>query len=185
MMKLVLLLLLAVLSFAGTVALAMLMTGSLNPESINRLLGREMEMEMAGDPAMTTSQNLSGLAEQLKAKGDELTARELALNEREAQLNKRETELATLRTEVEAIQKQISGSLEDENADRTVRLKTVALSVESMKADKAAGILANYPPEDAAEILQEIQDKNRGKILESMEPEFATKVLQSMRDSML
>ncbi|MBI2421839.1 MAG: hypothetical protein HYV27_03335 [Candidatus Hydrogenedentes bacterium] len=182
MIKLILLPVVVLGSFAGTVALAMLLTGSLNQESIERLMGTETELAA---PPETASQNLSGLAEQLKAKSDELAKLEQTLKEREAQLNKREQELATLRTEVEAIQKQISGSLEDENADRSVRLKTVALSVSAMKPDKAAEILGNYPPEDAAEILQEIPDKNRGKILEGMTPEFATKVLQSMRESMM
>lgn len=179
MMKTVLYGLIAILAFLVSLVLALALTGNFSKEALNRLMNNEPEMTAEAQPE---ADPLGPLAAQLKKKQEELKAREAELQAREAQLEQRAQSLAQLQTQLEEIQQKLYGSLEDAEAEQALRLKTIAVTVEAMKPDKAAERLAKMPPDDVAEILAQVKDKSRGKIVEAMDPEFATNVLRAMQD---
>ena len=182
-MKILLYSLIAFVSFIGALALALLLTGNLSKQALEQVMGKEAVLEMEGQ---SQDENLGALAEEIKQKEATFTKREQQLKARETQLIQRELELEQLRTQLESIQKEIDSSLENADKARQVRLQTVALTIASMKADKAAERLEELPPEDVAEILQLIEkDKDRGKIMESLEPKFATRVLRALQEKKL
>jgi flagellar motility protein MotE (MotC chaperone) len=181
-MKYVLYGVLALLSFAGSMVLALALTGNLNKEALDRLMQKEPEMSV---PAPSPTDTIGPLTQQIKKKEEQLKQREQELSERESQLNQREAGLKQLQTQLEGIQKEISGTLESAEAERNLRVQTVALTLAQMKPDKAAKSLESMPVEDVAAILAQVKDKDRGKIVEAMDPQTATKVLRALQESKL
>ncbi len=182
-MKIVVLAMLAILSFAGAFGAALWATGSLSGEAV-KPSGQEGESsakaasEEHGDP-------LSVLAQQLKKKENDLKERETQLQQREAQLAQREQELTQMQKKLEELQKQVMGGLDDAKKEREARLQTIAITLSSMKPDKAAERLENLPPEDAAAILNLVKPKERGKIVEAMKTEAATRILRILQEPAL
>jgi flagellar motility protein MotE (MotC chaperone) len=178
-MKFALFFLLAVLSFIGTLALILFLTGNLNKAALERALSQEPDFATAAGDA---PDSLRSLADEFKKKEQELLKRELRLKEKEAQLGKRELELEDLKKEIETMQSEIQQTLGEEEEARKARIETVAITVAAMKADAAAAALKGMEVEEVAEILKKIpKEKDRGKIVEAMEPERATRVLSALQ----
>lgn len=180
MIRVVLLLILGVAAFFGSLAAALAFTGNLNAESIERILRREPPPAAAPpDPA---EDPLTPLARQLRAKEAALVKREQELRERESRLEARMRELQQLQGELDAMHQLIAGALDESDTERTVRIQTVATTVAQMKPDRAAEALLGLPDEDAAEILREVRDRDRGKIVDAMDPARAARVLQALQE---
>ena len=85
----------------------------------------------------------------------------------------------------QAILADLNRSLDGAYAALDQRLPTVAKSVASMEAKKAAETLTSelFTPEEAAMILQRVEeDRTRGSILDEMAPEKAALVLQALKN---
>jgi len=181
-MKILIYGLVPILSFAVFLIGPLALTGNLSKASLARIVKREPAVPQEGTK---TAAPLDGLAQQLRDKEAGLIERETKVKARELQLDQREQELNDLRDRLEAIKAEIDGALQDAETERTIRMETVALTVEGMKADSAAKVLEANTPEDTAEILALVKDKQRSKILDAMNPEFATRVLSSMQQKKL
>ncbi len=180
-MKYVLILLLAILSFAGTLIGALAATGNLNAETLARLTGGDPEEGSVG-PIVPPSA-LGPEARQLQAKEEELRQREAALNARETQIVSREQGLENLRSTLESLQTGIQSSIEDQEQQRKVRISTAVNTISQMDATKAAEALAGFQVGEQAEILNQIEkDKDRAAIIEAMTPESATRVLKELAE---
>lgn len=180
-MKYVLMLLLAILSFVGTLAAALLLSGNLNAEGIQRILGNEPEVAEATD---TPEDPLGPLARQLKNKEEELKQLETRLKQREAQLNTREQSLQDLSDKLDSLRSELNTDMDSAQEAHAREIETVANTLTEMKPDKAAEALRSFPVEEQAEILLKIEkSKDRGKIVEAMESNDASRVLQAMQES--
>ncbi len=179
-MKYALFLLLGLLSFAGALAGALALTGNLNGEALQRLLGSPAAE--AVNNASAENQDVDMLVRQLREKETALARKEQELKERESQLLLREESLKTLRDEVEQMQSRVQGAMEEADAERKVRIESVALTLTEMRPNKAAERLDGMPPEEVAEILALIEAKDRGKIIEAMDAETATRVLRQLQE---
>lgn len=180
-MKYVAMLLLALFFFAGTLAGALALTGNLNGEGMQRIMGNAPEVAEATE---TKEDPLGPLARQLKNKEDELKKQEERLKQRESQLNTREQSLQELSDKLDALRMELNTNIDEAEMARQQEIETVATTLTEMKADKAAEALSNFPVEEQADILRKIEkSKDRGKILEAMRPEDATRALQAMQDS--
>jgi flagellar motility protein MotE (MotC chaperone) len=179
-MKYVLMLLLAILSFAGTLALALFLSGNLNGEGIQKLMGNAPEVVEAED---IPEDPLGPLARQLKNKEEELSQLEARLKQREAQLNTREESLQQLSDKLDTLREQLDTSIASAEESRQQEIATVANTLTEMKADKAAEALRSFPVEDQAAILMKIEkSKDRGRIVEAMDANDASRVLQAMQE---
>ncbi len=178
-MKWVVFAIVGVLSFAVWLVVVLAATGNLSPKTFAALMGREvpalLELELpAGE--------VSGLAEQLRNREATLLSREQDLKREEAQLIQREQGLEAMRKELQDLKKDIDQSLDDREAARRARIRTIALSVSNMKPDKAAQALDGMETQDVAEILVQVKEKDRGKILDALDADQATRVLSAIQD---
>lgn len=188
-MKYTLIAIVAMGSFVGSLVGAMALTGHLNAESLARLTGGQPPHQTEAAPAWDSTapadpirvSSLDTLSRQLREKEAALNQREEELKQREAQLTAREAELTKLRADLETMQEQLEMSLQDADTERQVRLKTIALTVGTMKPDKAAERLEGLDPADIAEILLQVEGKNRGKIMEALSPETAVSVMRQLQ----
>lgn len=171
---------LGVLSFALALGVPLAMTGNLSAPKIMAAL--KGEPALAESEAAVAPDELGDLAARLKKREAALNERERELRQLEAQVKRREEDLEQTRKRLEDLQTQLEGGLEEAAEERTMRIKTVALSISNMKADKAAEALSGMPPDEVAEILLEVRDRDRGKILDAMSPDRATRVLSALQE---
>ncbi len=178
-MKWVVFAIVGVLSFAAWLVVVLAATGNLSSKTLAALTGRE-------EPAVLESalpvKEVSGLAEQLRNRESTLLGREQDLKRQEAQLIQREQALEAMRKELQDLKKEIDQSLENREAERRARIRTIALSVSNMKPDKAALALDGMEIQDVAEILVQVKEKDRGKILDALNADLATRVLSAIQD---
>lgn len=180
-MKIVIFGLAGILSFVGSLVAALAVTGNLSKESLQRLMQKEVVLE---EEMTSVSDGTGELAKLLAEKLAAVEQRERELTDRAAQQDQREESIRADITRLEQLLQGITGSLETEQADRAVRIKTLATSIAEMDEDKAALLLQEYPPEDAAEILLDevVTAEIRGGILDEMPKEFAAQILLAFRD---
>ncbi len=177
-MKILLYLILGIVSFVGVILLALALTGNLRQDALMAMIGKKP----AETVAVSAPEDVTGLVAQLQAREEALKQKELQLEQREAQIVSREQSLAQMRADLEALQQQVDTSLDEDAAQRKVRLQTVAVTISSMKAKDAAERLRGFPTEEVAEILQLMEKaKDRADILSAMEPKAATDVLRALQ----
>jgi len=178
MMKLIVYILIPLLSFAGTVAVCLALTGNLSTAGINKILRTEPPAEQA--PA-APAQEVDPYLQALQRRDEELKKREASVQAQEAQVKKAKADLEQLRTDVEQIQKKIGEVLKADDADQTKRVTDVALSLSKMKPTNAGKLVDAWDVKEAAKVLRLVKDKERGKILDSMTPEKAGAVLLELQ----
>jgi flagellar motility protein MotE (MotC chaperone) len=177
-MKFTIIVILAIVSFFGTLAAALALTGNLNLEAFEKLMQGQPEVVMIPESPDT----LAPWAEAMKRREEVLAKREADVAEREARLDQERRDLEQYGVEVEANLARIEELLHAEDATRGARLKETAKTLEAMKPDKAAETMATFDPEESAQILSLIKDRNRGKILDSMDPDQRALVLRAMQE---
>ena len=188
MLKYLLLGVISLVSFGATIATALVVSGNLNRETLDRLLQRGPQLE--ADAPAAAGGEVGPLAQALREKEQQLEEREASLDAREKEQAAREESLKLLQEELAAQQKAIANSMEDEEVARRARVQSTAISIAEMKADKAAGLLSGggFTPEEAAEILYfeangkaTIDKGDQGKILDAMDIDFATQVVRAQQ----
>ncbi len=179
-MKAILYILLALLSFALTVAGMLAMTGDLNKAGLEKLLGRnqpEVSAETAPEP-----DQLSEMAKALQEREEAIKAREDDLEIQQQRLNETQDQMEELRNNLKDLIAQLTQSVDTIDADTQARLQDVADSLAGMKPDAAALVLAEYPPEQGARLLQLIDERARGKILDKMNEKKAAEFLKALTE---
>ena len=171
-----------VVTFLVTILMVLFFTGNLNRAGIVQLLGRK---QAAIEPAQPPAEEADPLIAALREKEQELKQRETQIAEEEKRLALMRKELESLRKNLDSILADLNRSLDGADAALDQRLLTVAKSVASMEAKKAAETLTSelFTPEEAAMILQRVEeDRTRGSILDQMAPEKAALVLQALKN---
>jgi flagellar motility protein MotE (MotC chaperone) len=187
-MKYIILGILSLALFAGTIAGALYFTGNLNEESLQRVLGREVAPDPDAPPAASTS--VGPLAEALREKEQEIAEREAALAERERQVAIRIEEISRLQAKLEELQDELDTSMDNADTARQERIRVQAISIAAMKAQNAAQLLMSFSPEEAADILyfesggkSIIDTRAQGAILDALDTDFATSLLRAHQSS--
>jgi flagellar motility protein MotE (MotC chaperone) len=179
MIRIVGLLILFVLAFAGTLAGVLAATGNLTPEAIDRFLGRGEESVVVEESG---PDEYALLADALKEREAKIAEREAAVRKEQARLETLQTETAAVRDDLNQLVTQLTDLLDEADAEVEQHFKDTATSISEMKADAAAEALQDWPSEDAARILLLIEEGQRGKILDKLNPMVASAFLQAIRD---
>lgn len=183
-MKFLLLGLISVISFLGTLVGALALTGNLSADAVKRIVSGTPAESAA--PGPTSRDPLGPLAEALNQKEAQLKEREQALRQREARVEQREKELERLRADIETMRSEISTAMDEADAQQEERRKTVADTLAAMRPENAARTLESMPRDEVAAILNLVPNRNRGKIMDAMkEPDTASDVLQALQDQRL
>lgn len=174
-MKILAMILVALVVFAGGLAGVLAATGNLNAEGLARIMGQQS----AGKSALPEkTKGTDALAEESRSRMTAIEEREQKLAEREKQLAQREKDLEALRVQIETMKKQVEGAMADQGAQRQQQIEGVANTITAMKPDAAAERLEKFPVEDQAEIIKRVTKvKDRAKILEAMKPETAARIM--------
>lgn len=177
-MKMVAYVLIALLSFAGTLVGVMAATGKLNKEALDRI------KQGPAKPAAPAARedDLGPVAHALAAREAELAKQEEALKTREQRVAQMEAGLEQLRTEVTEIQNQVKEALASEDTDRAQRLQDVATRIGKMKATNAAKVIENLPVDEAAAVMRLVKDKECAKILDSLKADKAAELLRALQE---
>lgn len=170
--------LLAVLAFAGSLGIAMMMSGNLNMDGINRILGRETESVSTSSP----SDDFGPRATALKKERESLEKRKADLDAHDDQLRQRQQVLDDTLKEIEQIQKQLNAAMDDMDDEQNEGVEQVAKTVAAMSDENAASSLESMSPEKAALILPLIKERVRGRIMDSMDDRRRSLILQIMQE---
>jgi flagellar motility protein MotE (MotC chaperone) len=179
-MKWLLIALLALTSFCGTLAGILAATGKLNAESLGVLMGGAPP---AAAEAHGETKAAAGAPELriLQEKEAEIARREKLLEQKEAELATREQGLEKLRQSIASMQSSLQSDLAAKEAERETKITTAVSTISVMEAERAAQALASFSIEEQAEILKRIaKDKDRAAIVEAMTPEQAGRVLKEL-----
>lgn len=178
-MKTVIITIIATLAtFVITIVGALAVTGNLNAEAVNRLMGREVASTTAIDDEDPSGPFMNAL----KEKETRLNEQEQELNARDDRLLQRQRILDETLEEIALIQEQIQAGLDELDTDRDERIVKTAKLIAAMNATNAAKDLEAMPPEDAAELLRNIKERNAGRILDAMDPRKRTLVHQYLQE---
>ncbi len=169
--------------FAGIAVLgaAIYMSGALTKEGLRKLL--DVEPAPAADSVKPASEEqIPELVKALQEREQELKEREEALKTEAARVEETRAQNEELLTVLRDLVADASQSLDKADADKQARLQNVALSLGAMKPAQAAEAIASWAPEDAAVVLQMIEDRGRGKILDNLKPDEAAAILRAMEN---
>ena len=186
MVKKIIILAIALISFIGTLTGLVWMLGESPLEIIQSYTDPEGFAEIEAKRQADSADNqptLGTLAHQLKEREKSLEERKLALDEREKQLTQREDDLAKSLSDIKVLEESITESMDVAAENRATKLKTVAITVESMEPESAAERLESMPTDEISEILLSVSEKKRAPILDAMSMEIATRVIKGMIDT--
>jgi len=155
---------LSIAAFALGIVGPMALTGNLNKDTLDKLMGKESML-----PEVEEVDDSGPLLAELKRERERLIAWEAELKNRDGLLVLREQEVFSSLDELEEIQKEVNATLDELDSKQEEGIKNVATSLSSMKPAEAAEDLESMTPEDAARLLPQIEDRKRGKILDAME----------------
>ncbi len=182
-MRLLIVVILSVVSFIGTLVGVLALTGNLSGESLQKLVA----------PSSTASQKVSisrpsiqedtiaTLIEQIQKKEASLKQKEEEIKKKEEEIKLKSQELQQMQSKIESVQKELSSKLEIDKKEKAVQMQTIAVTLSGMKPDKAAERLKTMSPDEIAEILSYVKPKERGKIVEALDAQLAAQVLQSLQ----
>jgi len=179
-MKAIVYLLLALLSFGLTLAGMLAVTGNLNQEGLDKLLGRNQPD--APEATAPEPDELSQTAKALREREDAIAARERELEQQQERLAETQTQMEELRSTLEDLIAQLTKTVDTIDAGEMTQLQEVANSLGSMKEDQAAMVLEEWAPEKGARLLQLIDARKRGKILDKMDERKASEFLREMSE---
>jgi len=172
-------------SFAGAVLGPLALSGNLNQDGLNKLLGKPPvekpgEAGAPGAEGAAPQGDVDPLVAALKAREEEIARREEEVRKQEESLRKMTADLEAMRDDLATMQTQIDEKIAREDDSRKERMQEVALSLAKMKPTNAAASLKSWSPEDAAAVLRLVKDRERGKILDAM-GESAAPLLQVLQ----
>lgn len=117
--------------------------------------------------------NLRPLKEQLDTRAKDLDKRQQAVEEAEKRVASQITELKTMLA-------RIQDSLKQEQGIKSKKIKRLSAVYESMKAEKAASIIAKMDLPVVVKMFSRMNEKKVGKILSFLPPEQAVNVTQAL-----
>lgn len=182
-MRIVLILLISIISFLGTLVGALAITGNFSKESLERLIKGEktVSSQIPSLNRNTSEEEIISLVERIKKKEEELKKKEAELTKKEQELKNISQQLQEIQNKVESAQNEIAKKFGEDLQDKEKRLQTIAITLAEMKPDKAAERLKTMSPDEIAEILSYVKPKERGKIVEALDAQLASQVLQSLQ----
>ncbi len=183
-MKLVALVLVMILAFAGTLAIVLAITGNLNAEGINRIVsGPPPPPENPED----APDGLLDVAAALNERAMKLDEEQKALQQERSQLESLQRQNAQLRTELQQLVDQLLLTLDTADEDQQARIQAAADTLAAMDPKKAAPALSEWSPEQVASILLLMDEDVRGGILNVIDsgdgPSKAGIILEALQQS--
>ncbi len=182
-MRLLLIIILSILSFIGTIVGMLAVTGNLSAEAMKKMLSPSSGVAQQSPISRPNIQEdtIATLIEQIQKKEALLKQKEEEIKKKEEELKLKAQELQQIQSNIEGIQKELSSKLEGDKKDRAVQMQTIAVTLSGMKPDKAAERLKTMNPDEIAEILSYVKPKERGKIVEALDAQLAAQVLQALQ----
>lgn len=180
-MKLYVVLTVSLFAGIGVLLAALYLSGALTKEGLRKLLDVEPAPVTENVAAVSEAQ-IPEVVKALNEREQELDEREAALKTEAARIDETRAQLEELRTVLRDLVADASQSLDEADAEHQQRLQNVALSLGAMKAQQAAEAISAWAPEDAAVVLQMIEERPRGKILDNLNPDEAAAILRAMEN---
>lgn len=182
MMRLFLIVMLAIISFIGTLIGALALTGNLSGDSLSKLVSPVSVPQNVTVPRPNIQEDsIATLIEQIKKKEELLKQKEEEIKKKEEEIKTKTQELQQMQSKIETVQKELSSKLEGDKKEKAVQMQTIAITLSGMKPDKAAERLKTMSPDEIAEILSYVKPKERGKIVEALDAQLAAQVLQALQ----
>ncbi len=128
-----------------------------------------MGSEMAGDYSLEELNHFSRLAERKQ----QLDQREAQLNRLEEELHRQKDEIDARIRQLEETRRQIAGVLKDRVETDRARVDRLVEVYSNMRPQQAAQIIANLNDDLAVEILGSMKRQNAAEILNVLDPEKA------------
>lgn len=183
-MKLIALVFVAILAFAGTLALVLALTGNLNAEGFDRIVkGPPPPPDDPGD----APDGLLDVAGALNERAKKLDEEKKALQRERKQLEMLQRQNGELRAELEPLIGQLTLMLDTADEDRQERIQAAADTLAAMDPKKAAPALEDWSPEQVATILLLMDEDVRGEILNVIDsddgPSKAGMILEALQQS--
>lgn len=176
--KIIVIPLVAMFAFVAAMGIPMIMSGNLNMEGINRILGRET----ASTSAVPPEDDFGPRALALKKERESLAKRKAELDTLDEQLRQRQQVLDDTLKEIQQIQEQLEAAMDDMDTGQAAGVEQVAKTVAAMNDVNAAKSLESMAPEEAAHILPLIKERTRGRIMDSMDDRRRALILQIMQE---
>lgn len=173
-------LVMAIFAFAATIAGALYLSGGFTQEGMQKLLG--IETPKAPEGAPPSAEQIPEVVKALNEREAELTERETALKTEERRIQETRAQLDELRSTLQGLVEEATKSLDAADSDKYQRLQNVANSLGAMEPESAAQAMESWLPQDAAIVLQLIDEEVRGEILNAMRPDKSASILQAMKD---
>ena len=180
-MRIFVVLVMAIFAFVATVVGALYFAGGFTQEGLQRLLGVEPpKVEQAAAPP--SAEQIPEVVKALNERDAELTERETALKTEEKRIEQTRQQLDELRTTLQALVADATKSLDQSDSDKQQRLQNVASSLGAMEPESAAKAIESWLPQDAAIVLQLMDEELRGEILNAMKPDKSAAILTAMKE---
>lgn len=179
-MKVFVAIVMAIFAFAATIGGALYLSGGFTKEGMQKLLG--LEAPKAVEAAPPSEEQIPELIKALNERDKELTERENALKTEEKHVEEVRAQLDGLRSTLQDLVAEATKSLDKADSDKQQRLQNVANSLGAMEPEAAAVAMESWLPQDAAIVLQMIDEDVRGEILNAMTPDKAAAILTAMKD---
>ncbi|NUM53932.1 MAG: hypothetical protein HUU46_09840 [Candidatus Hydrogenedentes bacterium] len=179
-MKVFVALVMAIFAFAATIAGALYLAGGFTQEGMQKLLGIEAPKPEEAEPP--SAEQIPEVVKALNEREAELAEREAALKTEEKRILETRTQLEDLRTTLEGLVAEATKSLDAADSDKFQRLQNVANSLGAMEPESAAQAMESWLPNDAAIVLQMIDEEVRGEILNAMPPDKSASILTAMKE---
>jgi flagellar motility protein MotE (MotC chaperone) len=156
---------LVVVAFLAAMVVPMALTGTLNADSLLRLLGLSAAAPATAPAAPT---KISPLSQMLKSELESVRLKAAQLDERSTQLDLRQTELEAMLREIEVQEDLLKSYMDDLDADQDEGLTAKAKMMGVMDPEVAATSIEAMDPQDAAAILRLLKDKQSAAILDAI-----------------
>lgn len=179
-MKVFVALVMAIFAFALTIAGAVYLAGGFTQEGMQKLLGIETPKPLEAAPP--SAEQIPEVVAALNEREAELTERENAVKTEEQRIQQTRTQLEELRATLQALVEEATKSLDQADSDKQQRLVNVANSLSAMEPESAAKAIESWLPQDAAIVMQLMDDEVRGEVLNTMEPDKAAAILSAMKE---
>jgi flagellar motility protein MotE (MotC chaperone) len=179
-MKVFVALVMAIFAFAATIAGALYLSGGFTQDGMQKLLGIETPKPLEAAPA--SAEQIPEIVKALNERDKDLTERETALKTEEKRIEETRAQLEELRTTLQDLVAEATKSLDQADSDKQERLQNVANSLGAMEPESAAQAIETWIPQDAAIVLQMIDEEVRGEILNAMKPDKSAAILIAMKE---
>ena len=179
-MKVFVALVMAIFAFAATIAGALYFSGGFTQEGMQKLLGIEAPKPLEAAPP--SAEQIPEVVKALNERETELSEREAALTTEEKRIEETRGQLDELRQTLQDLVAEATKSLDQADSDKQERLQNVANSLGAMEPESAAQAIESWLPQDAAIVLQMVDEEVRGEILNAMRPDNAAAILIAMKE---